>query len=131
MAKLRETFSSVPSTERGSAILIAGDVKTNSIAYANGRSIILRSLANPLEVDVYGEHSYNVTVARFSPNGEWVASGDVSGTVRIWGRGPEHPLKFEIKALSGRVDDLDWSADGQRILVCGDAKGTTFLRAFL
>ncbi|CAM6093161.1 unnamed protein product [Calypogeia fissa] len=131
MAMLRETFASAPLTERGSGILIAGDVKTKWIAYANGRSVILRNLANPLEVDVYGEHSYNVTVARFSPNGEWVASGDVSGTVRIWGIGPEHPLKFEIKALSGKVDDLDWSFDGQRILVCGDAKGTTFLRAFM
>ncbi|KAG6542384.1 hypothetical protein Mapa_016213 [Marchantia paleacea] len=131
MAKLRETFSPMPMTERGSGILIAGDPKSNYIAYANGRSVILRSLVNPLEMDVYGEHGYNVTVARFSPNGEWVASGDVSGSVRIWARGNDHVLKFEIKALSGRIDDLEWSADGQRIAVCGDGKGKTFLRAFM
>ncbi|KAL2643049.1 hypothetical protein R1flu_010636 [Riccia fluitans] len=131
MAKLRETFAPMPVTERGSGILIAGDSKTNYIAYANGRSVILRSLVNPLELDVYGEHGYNVTVVRFSPNGEWVASGDVSGNVRIWARGNEHVLRFEIKALSGRIDDIQWSADGQRIAVCGDGKGKTFVRAFM
>ncbi|KAL3696296.1 hypothetical protein R1sor_010372 [Riccia sorocarpa] len=131
MAKLRETFAPMPVTERGSGILIAGDPKSNFIAYANGRSVILRSLVNPLEMDVYGEHGYNVTVARFSPNGEWVASADVSGNVRIWARGDEHVLKFEIKGLSGRIDDLQWSADGQRIVVSGDGKGKTFVRAFM
>ncbi|BBN03720.1 WD repeat-containing protein 1 (actin-interacting protein 1) [Marchantia polymorpha subsp. ruderalis] len=131
MAKLRETYAPMPTTERGSGILISGDPKSNYIAYANGRSVLLRSLVNPLEVDVYGDHGYNVTVARISPSGQWVASGDVSGTVRIWARGNDHILRFEIKALSGRIDDLQWSDDGERIAVCGDGKGKTFLRAFM
>lgn len=71
-------------------------------------------------------------MARFSPNGEWVASGDSSGTVRIWARrGPDHTLKYEFRALSGRIDDLDWSPDGQRIVVAGDGKGKSFVRAFM
>ncbi|CAI5513512.1 unnamed protein product [Closterium sp. Naga37s-1] len=74
-------------------------------------------------------HSYPTTVARISPNGEWVASADVSGTVRVWGRGGERRLKYEIKALNGPIDDLQWSPDGQRILVCGDGK-PTYVRAF-
>uniref|UniRef100_A0A0C9RR32 TSA: Wollemia nobilis Ref_Wollemi_Transcript_95_2686 transcribed RNA sequence n=1 Tax=Wollemia nobilis TaxID=56998 RepID=A0A0C9RR32_9CONI len=131
MAKLVETHASVPSTERGRGILIAGDAKSNSIVYCNGRSVIIRSLDNPVEAFVYGEHSYPATVARFSPNGEWVASGDASGTVRIWGRGGDHTLKFESRALSGRIDDLEWSADGQRIVVCGDSKGKSLVRAFM
>lgn len=131
MAKLIETHSCVPSTERGRGILIAGDAKTNSIIYCNGRSVIMRNLDNPLEASVYGEHSYPATVARFSPNGEWVASGDTSGTVRIWGRGSDHTLKYEYKALAGRIDDLEWSADGQRIVVCGDSKGKSMVRAFM
>jgi WD40 repeat protein len=99
--------------------------------YCNGRSVIIRSLANPLNVEIYGEHAYPTTVAKFSPNGEWIASGDVSGQVRIWARNEEHTLKFEIRALSGSIDDLDWSFDGQRIVVCGDGKGSTFVKAFL
>ncbi len=131
MAKLLETYACAPSTERGRGILISGDAKSGSIVYCNARSVIIRSLANPLNVEIYGEHAYPTTVAKFSPNGEWIASGDVSGQVRIWARNEEHTLKFEIRALSGSIDDLDWSFDGQRIVVCGDGKGSTFVKAFL
>ncbi|KAJ7520469.1 hypothetical protein O6H91_19G007100 [Diphasiastrum complanatum] len=131
MAVLAETYPCVPVTERGRGILIAGDAKTNSIVYCNGRSVIIRSLEDPLLVDIYSEHAYAATVARFSPNGEWIASGDVSGSLRIWARGPGHILKLEIRALSGRIDDLQWSADGERIVVSGDGKGKTMVRAFM
>lgn len=131
MAQLAQTHASVPITERGRGILVAGDAKSGSIVYCNGRSVIIRSLKDPSQVEVYGEHGYPVTVARFSPNGEWIASGDVSGTVRVWARNADRTLRFEIRALSGAIDDLDWSPDGQRIVVCGDGKGSTFVKAFL
>jgi hypothetical protein len=52
--------------------------------------------------------------------------------VRVWAvQGPEHRLKYELRALSGSVDDLQWSGDGQRIVVCGDAKGAMRVRAFM
>lgn len=70
-------------------------------------------------------------MARFSPNGEWIASADVSGTVRIWGTHNDHVLKKEFRVLSGRIDDLQWSADGMRIVVSGDGKGKSFVRAFM
>eukprot|EP00249_Psilotum_nudum_P016177 c25697_g1_i1 orf=328-2154(-) len=131
MAHLVETYAAVPSTERGRGILVSGDPRTNSIVYCNGRSVIIRRLENPLHVDIYGQHSYAASVARFSPNGEWVASGDVLGNVRIWASGGDHNLKFEIKALLGRIDDLEWSPDGQRIVVSGDGRGRSFVRAFM
>ncbi|KAF3793675.1 stress protein [Nymphaea thermarum] len=130
-ANLLETYACVPSTERGRGILISGDPKTNAIVYCNGRSVIIRYLDRPLEAVVYGEHAYQATVARFSPNGEWIASADVSGTVRIWGRHNEHVLKNEFRVLSGRIDDLQWSPDCQRIVVSGDGKGKSFVRAFM
>ncbi|KAF6138921.1 hypothetical protein GIB67_025650 [Kingdonia uniflora] len=131
MAKLSETYACVPSTERGRGILISGDPKSNSILYCNGRSVIIRYLDRPLEVSIYGEHAYQATVARFSPNGEWVASADVSGTVKIWGTHNDHVLKNEFRVLSGRIDDLQWSCDGQRIVASGDGKGKAFVRAFM
>ncbi|RWW33310.1 hypothetical protein GW17_00001966 [Ensete ventricosum] len=131
MAQLSETYACVPATERGRGILIAGDARSDSIAYCNGRSVIIRRLDAPLEATIYGEHAYQVTVARFSPNGEWVASADVSGTVRIWGRHGDRALKNEFRVLSGRVDDLQWSPDGLRIVACGDGKGKSFVRAFM
>ncbi|XP_077243946.1 actin-interacting protein 1-2-like isoform X2 [Tasmannia lanceolata] len=131
MAQLAETYACVPSTERGRGILISGDPKSNSILYCNGRSVIIRYLDRPLEVSIYGEHAYHVTVARFSPNGEWIASADVSGTVRIWGKHSDHVLKNEFRVLSGRIDDLQWSPDGLRIVASGEGKGKSFVRAFM
>ncbi|WVZ26248.1 hypothetical protein V8G54_004792 [Vigna mungo] len=121
----------MPTTERGRGILISGDAKSNSIVYTNARSVVIVSLENPLNVSVYGEHAYPATVARFSPNGEWVASADASGTVRIWGTRNDFVLKKEFRVLSGRIDDLQWSPDGLRIVACGEGKGKSFVRAFM
>ncbi|KAL8137961.1 hypothetical protein V2J09_003962, partial [Rumex salicifolius] len=131
MATLTETYACAPSTERGRGILISGDAKSNTILYTNGRSVIIRSLNNPQDVRVYGEHAYPVTVARYSPNGEWIASADASGIVRIWGTRNEFVLKNEFKVLSGRIDDLQWSPDMLRIVASGDGKGKSLVRAFM
>ncbi|WRX17295.1 WD40 repeat - like 10 [Theobroma cacao] len=131
MPELAETYACVPSTERGRGILISGDPKSNRVLYTNGRSVIILDLNNPLNVAIYGEHAYPATVARFSPNGEWIASADVSGTVRIWGTHNDHVLKKEFKVLSGRIDDLQWSPDGMRIVASGDGKGKSLVRAFM
>jgi hypothetical protein len=93
--QLETTCACLPSTERGRGILVAGDQKSERIAYTNGRTVILRSLDNPLDCNIYSEHSYATTVARFSPNGEWVASGDVSGQVQS-----DHPSLLCVS--------LDW-----------------------
>eukprot|EP00475_Leptophrys_vorax_P037298 TRINITY_DN64097_c0_g1_i1.p1 TRINITY_DN64097_c0_g1~~TRINITY_DN64097_c0_g1_i1.p1 ORF type:complete len:618 (+),score=23.04 TRINITY_DN64097_c0_g1_i1:143-1996(+) len=125
----RRVFASQPTTQRGHGLLIAGHDATQVVAYCTGKSVVLRSLSDPRECVIYAEHSYPTTVARISPNGEWVASGDVSGTVRVWGRHGEQRLKYEVKAINGAIDDLQWSPDGQRIVVCGDGK-PTYVRAF-
>ncbi|TKY61044.1 66 kDa stress protein [Spatholobus suberectus] len=129
--ELLETYACVPSMERGRGILISGEPKSNSIVYTNGRSVVMMSLQNPLHVSVYGDHAYPATVARFSPNGEWVASADASGTVRIWGARNDFVLKKEFRVLSARIDDLQWSPDGLRIVACGEGKGKSFVRAFM
>jgi WD repeat-containing protein 1 (actin-interacting protein 1) len=131
MAQLVETYACSPATERGRGILLAGDPKTDTIAYCTGRSVILRCLDAPLDAWAYQDHAYPTTVARFSPNGEWVASADASGCVRVWGRYGDRALKAEFRPLSGRVDDLRWSPDGLRIVVSGDGKGKSFVRAFV
>ncbi|KAJ7975203.1 66 kDa stress protein [Quillaja saponaria] len=131
MSQLVETYACVPSAERGRGILISGDSKSNSIIYTNGRSVVIMNLDNPLQVSVYAEHAYPATVARFSPNGEWIASADVSGTMRIWGTHNGFVLKNEFRVLSGRIDDLQWSPDGLRIVACGEGKGKSFVRTFM
>lgn len=40
-------------------------------------------------------------------------------------------LKNEFRVLSGRIDDLQWSPDGMRIVASGDGKGKSLVRAFM
>jgi len=62
-------------------------------------------------------------VARYAPSGFYIASGDVSGTVRIWDTTQaEHPLKIELRPLSGTINDLAWSDDSKRIVAVGEGK---------
>lgn len=56
------------------------------------------------------------TVAKFSPNGYWVASADIGGKVRIWSwDNPEHLLKLETTVFGGPVYDLDWDSESKKI----------------
>lgn len=41
--------------------------------------------------------------------------------MRVWGVNKD--LKTEVQAISGTVDDLEWSDDGQRIVAGGDGRG--------
>jgi len=51
-----------------------------------------------------------------------VASGDVSGTIRIWDCVGEGTTKGEYSIISGRINDLAWDGDSQRIIAVGDGK---------
>lgn len=73
--------------------------------------------------ECYGEHSYNCTVAKFSPNGCYIASGDVSGKVRIWDATQStHLLKAEYQILSGQVKDIAWDFEGNHLIVAGEGR---------
>lgn len=61
-------------------------------------------------------------MARFSPSGAYVASGDAAGTVRVWDCLGEGITKGEYFITSGRINDLAWDGDSQRIIAVGDGK---------
>lgn len=66
------------------------------------------------------------TVAKFSPNGYWVASADISGKVKVWSwDNPEHLIKLETPVFNGPVLDLDWDIESKKIVAVGD--GSTLL----
>lgn len=78
---------------------------------------------------VYSEHAHAVKVAKFSPTGKYVASGDAAGKVRVWAwTTPEHSLKVEVPALGADVEDLAWDAESKRLLAVGG--GQTKAKAF-
>ncbi|ORY01039.1 WD40-repeat-containing domain protein [Clohesyomyces aquaticus] len=115
-------WAASPSTTRGQPTPLSSDPKGERIAYASNKSVFLRSIDNPAISKQYTQHTTQTTVARFSPSGFYVASGDVSGTVRVWDCAGEGATKGEYHIIAGRINDLAWDGDSQRIIAVGDGK---------
>ncbi|KPJ17975.1 Actin-interacting protein 1 [Papilio machaon] len=141
------TFAALPRTQRGTPLVLGGDPKGKNFLYTNGNSVIIRDIENPAISDVYTEHSCQVNVAKYSPSGFYIASGDfrllrsrpdiefyahirnkpsqgdASGKVRIWDTvNKEHILKNEFHPIGGPIKDIAWSADSQRMVVVGEGR---------
>lgn len=116
-------WAAQPSTTRGIAIHLSYDKKSDRIAYASGRSVFLRSVSKPEECVQYVNHTAATTVAKFAPSGFYVASGDEDGFVKVWDAvGEDMVTKGEYQVISGRINDLEWDIDSQRIIAVGDGK---------
>ncbi|KAJ2551492.1 WD40 repeat-like protein [Coemansia sp. RSA 1933] len=120
----KEYYAPAPVTTRGQPVRLSADPKGERFVYANGKTIVIRSLREPEKAWEYTEHTAQTTVARFSPSGYYVASGDASGHVRVWDSvNEEHKLKSDTQALSGRISDIAWDAESQRIMAVGEGRG--------
>ncbi|KAF2008436.1 WD40 repeat-like protein [Aaosphaeria arxii CBS 175.79] len=115
-------WAASPTTTRGQPTPLSSDPKGERIAYASNKSIFLRSIDDPSLSKQYTQHTAQTTVARFSPSGFYVASGDASGTVRVWDAVGEGATKGEYHIIAGRINDLAWDGDSQRIIAVGDGK---------
>ncbi|GLH10745.1 Protein will die slowly [Gryllus bimaculatus] len=116
-------YATLPRTQRGQPIVLGGDPKGKNFLYTNGNSVIIRNIENPAISDIYTEHSCATNVAKYSPSGFYIASGDQSGKVRIWDTvNKEHLLKNEFQPIGGPIKDISWSPDSQRIVVVGEGR---------
>lgn len=84
LTHIETILAAAPSTQRGLPTPLSADPKGERIAYASGKSVFVRSIDDPAQSKQYTQHTANTTVARFSPSGFYVASGDASGTVKVW-----------------------------------------------
>ncbi|KLU92255.1 WD repeat-containing protein 2 [Magnaporthiopsis poae ATCC 64411] len=115
-------LAAAPTTTRGQPTQLSCDAKGERIAYASGKSIFVRSIDSPEVCKQYVGHTASTTVARFSPSGFYVASGDVSGQVRVWDAVEAVNTKGEYHIISGRINDIAWDGDSQRIIAVGDGR---------
>ncbi|KAL4801414.1 transcriptional regulator of RNA polII, SAGA, subunit-domain-containing protein [Aspergillus unguis] len=115
-------WAASPSTTRGQPTQLSSDAKGERLAYASNKSIFLRSIDDPAVARQYTEHKVQTTVARFAPSGFYVASGDASGIVRVWDCVGDGITKGEYSIVNGRINDLAWDGDSQRIIAVGDGK---------
>mmetsp|Transcript_19528 Transcript_19528/g.52625 ORF Transcript_19528/g.52625 Transcript_19528/m.52625 type:complete len:605 (+) Transcript_19528:69-1883(+) len=115
-------YAPAPSTTRGEATQLSATPDGQFLVYGAGKLVVIRSVADLKRAVLYSEHQSNVTAVAVSPNGEWIASGDERGTVRVWANQPDQTVKLETIALGGKVIDLAWSGDGQRICAVGEGR---------
>ncbi|WPH00148.1 Hypothetical protein R9X50_00297100 [Acrodontium crateriforme] len=115
-------WAASPTTTRGSPTALSSDSKGERIAYASNKSIFVRSIDDPAVSKQYTQHTTPTTVARFSPSGFYVASGDAAGTVRVWDSIGAENTKGEYHIIAGRINDIAWDGDSQRIIAVGDGK---------
>ncbi|KAK4134007.1 WD40 repeat-like protein [Trichocladium antarcticum] len=120
--EIEKILAANPATTRGQPTQLSCDPRGERIAYASGKSIYLRNLDDPSLSKQYTGHTTTTTVARFSPSGFWVASGDVSGKVRVWDAVEAVNTKGEYAIISGRIADLAWDGDSQRVIAVGDGR---------
>uniref|UniRef100_A0A8B9X118 WD repeat-containing protein 1 n=1 Tax=Bos mutus grunniens TaxID=30521 RepID=A0A8B9X118_BOSMU len=129
--EIKKVFASLPQVERGVSKIVGGDPKGNNFLYTNGKCVILRNIDNPAIADIYTEHAHQVVVAKYAPSGFYIASGDVSGKLRIWDTTQkEHLLKYEYQPFAGKIKDIAWTEDSKRIAVVGEGRekfGAVFL----
>jgi len=122
-AACQNIYGALPATTRGKPLHLGPDPKGNNFVYTCGSGVFIRNLRNPIQTEMYTEHSFPTTVGRYAPSGFYIASGDVSGTLRIWDTTQkEHILKIEFKVLAGPILDIQWSDDSKRIAVVGEGK---------
>lgn len=127
MARVTRVIPPGPMTERGSFHQLRADKNGERVLYCNGSNIIWRNVAalisgaeGPDDLFCYRGHAKKVTCASMDPKGNWVASGDNEGTVRVWGAKGDHTTKNDYKLWSGAVLDVNWSDDSTRIVAAGD-----------
>ncbi|KAG5972008.1 hypothetical protein E4U55_000957 [Claviceps digitariae] len=119
---LNRILAAAPATTRGQPTQLSADSKGQRIAYASGKSIFVRSIDNPSDCKEFTGHTAATTVARFSPNGFKVASGDASGMLRVWEPDNIERTLGEYPIISGRLNDIAWDGESQRVIAVGDGK---------
>ncbi|KAJ2782188.1 WD40 repeat-like protein [Coemansia interrupta] len=121
---VEDFYAPAPVTERGHSVRLTADPSGTQFVYASGKTIIMRSLTDLTQATEYTGHTHPTTMARFSPSGYYIASGDTQGNVRIWDAvGSEQRLKSEFRPISERVNDIAWDSESQRIMVVGAGNG--------
>lgn len=116
-----KTIGPNPTTIRGVSSHINIHPREPKIIYPSGKYIVVKNINDPSDCFIYRGHSQPTTVAKFSPNGYWVASADVSGKLRVWSwDNPEHLTKLELPVFSGEIKDIDWDHESKKLVAVGD-----------
>ena len=118
--ELQRTHACAPVTTRGRGLLLSAN-GADTLAFANGKSVYTITVKTRA-VEAYQEHTAACTVARFSPCGKLLCTGDAAGGARLWAVGAASS-QLQVSALAGSVNDLALSRDLKTLYVCGEGRG--------
>lgn len=69
----------------------------------------------------FGQHLQAITIARFNPDGQFLATGSADGFVRVWDARTGRLLLAQRVSTLDAIMDLNWSPDGCSLLVASTA----------
>ena len=126
---LQTTIPAQPTTIRGNTCQLTASPCGTKLLYPSGNNLVIRDIENPSKARIFAEHGKRVTIGRFSPNGQWIASADETGKIKIWSEYQEEENEFAMKVkydyhmLGGEIKDLAWDGESKRIVCAGDGRG--------
>lgn len=110
-----------PSTSRGQSTKLTSN-GANLIAFTCNKVAIVQNLNDSSALPLTFHSTSNSIVAAISPSQQCLAVGEVNGTVKIIDLTSEtKKVAFEFK-LGGKVNDIAWDGESQRIAFVGEGK---------
>ena len=111
-----------PKTAQGYASCFVLSKDKKWLGYIVKNIVVIRNMENLIEAKSYTKHICEVTALAFHPEGKIAASADVKGNISIWNINKLFEEKKIENAFSGKINGLDFTEDGTKLLMYGEGK---------
>ena len=111
-----------PKTAQGYASCFVLSKDKKWLGYVVKNIVVLRNMENLIEAKSYTKHICEVTALTFHPDGKTAASADVKGNISIWNINKLFEEKKIENAFTGKINGLDFTEDGTKLLMFGEGK---------
>ena len=111
-----------PKTAQGYASCFVLSKDKKWLGYVVKNIVIIRKMENLLESKSYTKHICEVTALAFHPDGKLAASADVKGNISLWNIDKLFEEKKIENAFTGKINGLDFTEDGTKLLMFGEGK---------
>ncbi len=105
-------------------------VASSGTAVSPGPSVLLRAVGSGAAVTAPLTHETTVLSLAFSPDGRWLASGDLDGRVHLWNAASGEPVNRKPFAGEGRSTRVTFSQDSRRLLVTFEQGALSYARVW-
>lgn len=115
-------YASCPKTQQGYASIFQLSKDGKWLAYVTKNTLILRDMDDLSNSKIFTKHSAEICGFAFSPDGETAASVDIKAICYVWKLNTLNEVKKIENVFGGKINGLDFSEDGTKIIVYGQTK---------